>query len=224
MADALQRAGLASPPTFQTFVATGTYTPPLGVRAIIVEVWGAGGSGAGASASAAQIAVSAGGAAGGYSRKRILAAALGPTETVTVGAGGAAPTAGNNAGNAGGTTSFGAHCSATGGGAGNPGGSSATVSGVDGTAGGLGSSGDVNTRGAPSPSVLAIPTLTVAQGGQGGHSLGAGGRGAFTGTSAAGTGGNVPGGGGGGAGSYNGGGSAAGGGGGNGMVVVTEFY
>ena len=80
----------------------GTNNPTF----IVVEGCGAGGSGIGG-------ASTPGGYSGGYFRKKILASALAASETVTVGAGGAAVK--NTNGNAGGTTSFGSHVSATGG-------------------------------------------------------------------------------------------------------------
>src|SRR5690606_9015567 len=59
-----------------------------------------------------------GGGGGGYNSKLMPLSALGTTETVTIGAGGAAVTADNTDGNAGGHTTFGAHVAAFGGGAG----------------------------------------------------------------------------------------------------------
>lgn len=124
----------------QSYAANGTWTKPSGLLYAVVEVWGAGGSGGGSNTSAN----GCGGAGGGYSRKLIPAASLGVSETVTVGSGGAAIAANTNSnGNAGGTSSFGAHCSATGGGGG--------VSGNGGGGGdstpGSGSGGDLNVTG-----------------------------------------------------------------------------
>jgi len=86
------------PPALQVFTASGTYTKPAGLSAIIVELVGGGGAG-GDGGTATE---GAGGGGGGYSRRRLAAAAVGVTETVTIGA-------------AGGTTSFGSLLSATGG-------------------------------------------------------------------------------------------------------------
>lgn len=122
------------------FTSSGTWTLPNDVGSIIVEVQGGGGTG-GAGSSPGGGGAGAGGA-GGYSQKLISRSSLGATETVTVGA-------------AAGTSSFGAHCSATGGG--NGGGANGT-----GGAGGAGSGGDINLNG---------------NGGAGGSNAGTGGAG-----------------------------------------------
>lgn len=136
-------------PNVQVFTGSGTWNKPDGVRAAMVELVGGGGGSGGAAATAAgQQACSAGGGGGGYSRKLIQASALGATETVTIGAGGAAGASGANAGTAGGTTSFGAHCSATGGGF-SSGAAAVTADRLQDTGGGggVGSSGDMNLVG-----------------------------------------------------------------------------
>lgn len=142
-----------SGPTMVTFIASGTWTKPAGLRAIRVRLVGGGGGSDGAYS----------GAGGGYSEKFIQAASLGATETVTVGAGG------NNLGSAGTSSSFGAHCSATGG-AGGP------------TGEGFGSGGDINIRGgrgaSPGPGPGGASMLgtggTDEQGGAQGYGGGAG--------------------------------------------------
>lgn len=198
----------ATATTIQTFTATNTWTKPTGLTYAIIELVG-GGGGSGASAAGTANAAGGGGA-GGYSRKLVLAAALGATETVTIGAGGAAGSGG--AGGTGGTTSFGAHCSATGGGGGAFGVASTAVLGG---AGGIGASGNVNSNG-----------------GVGGMGFGSGAAGA---PSFAGSGGNSFWGGGaspnsnagnayGGGASGAFGGSTAGAAGATGFVIVTEFY
>lgn len=129
----------------QVFYASGTFTTPVGVNAIRVRVWGAGGSGAcGYATSNAKMQ---GGAGGGYSEKIITSPSS--TYTVTVGAGGdriSYKSTGNNyAGNAGGTSSFGSACSATGGAGGARTATYATS--IAANAGGTGSSGDANYTG-----------------------------------------------------------------------------
>lgn len=123
--------------SIQTFTASGTWTKPNGVRAIMVEVQGGGGGGAGVSNGGA-----GSGGAGGYSKK-FITTGIGATETVTIGAGGAGGAGGvgtATSGTAGSTSSFGSHCSATGGGGG-------TTGGGAGGAGGVGLSGTINLTG-----------------------------------------------------------------------------
>ena len=128
----------------QTFTATGasTWTKPDGVSRILVQIVGAGGGGGGATESSGAGA-GAGGGGGGFSQKFIDVRAI-TSETVTIGAGGAGGSNGTDDGDAGGTTSFGAHCSVTGGSGGGAGSGSTNDTGGD---GGQGSSGDINLRG-----------------------------------------------------------------------------
>lgn len=200
-----------SDPTFKapqvvTFTSSGTWTKDAGLKYVVVETIGGGGAGGGVSNSGRG---GAGGGAGGYSRRTILASALGATETVTVGAGGTGVS--GNTGNDGGTTSFGTLVQATGGSGGE--GSSANC---DGGAGGVGSIGDINTNGGG--------------GGMGNSNLvsGAGGC-SFLGGGAPGKGGVGDGitasvYGGGGSGALSGGIAQTGGAGSDGIVIVTEYY
>jgi hypothetical protein len=129
----------------QVFMSTGTYVVPAGVSQIRVRVHGAGGSGGGV-AGGGRNRVASGGGGGGMSIKTLNVTA-GTSYAVTVGAGGAAVTlSAANAGNAGGTSSFGAVCSATGG----SGGAATTGNAVNsaaGATGGTGSGGDLNYTG-----------------------------------------------------------------------------
>lgn len=125
------------------YTASTTWTKQADVGYVIVKVIGGGGGSGGVNNGS-----SGAGASGGCAIKKILAASLGATETVTCGAGGTAGAGASNpsSGGAGGTSSFGAHCSATGGGGG-----AWAKSGVGGApgpaAGGAGSGGDVNIDG-----------------------------------------------------------------------------
>ena len=206
----------------QTYTASDTWTKPTGLAFVVVEVIGGGGGGGGCSTTGAgEASVSVGGAGGGYSRKKILTASLGATETVTVGTGGAGGSVGENAGTAGGTSSFGAHCSATGGAGGTGGPDTVSNTTATGVAGGVGSSGDVNWYGGDSG-----PKSTAAGGlrpglGFGGGTVYAG----ITRPNASGTGysGKTPGGGGGPTSCGESTAGRAGGAGADGVVIVWEY-
>lgn len=127
------------------YTADDTWTKPAGLHHIIVEVQSAGGGGGGCVAGTATnpgCGMSGGG--GEYAKKRIDAADLGATETVTVGEGGAGGAAGTNNGATGETSSFGTHVDVIGGGGGNGDANAVTppMTGVSaGGAGGTGGSG-----------------------------------------------------------------------------------
>lgn len=188
----------------QVFTSSGTFSVPAGVTDVVVEVWGGGGGGAGPNTSS--VMANGGGGAGGYAMKRVTGLIPGGTVAVTVGAGGTAQSGVNVAGNNGGSSSFGAHCSATGG-----------VGGIAGTwpnqdaPGGAGSGGDINLSGG-----VGTSDFNSSKGGIGG-SAPRGGQGGWGGWgSASGGSGGLPGGGGGGADNA----GSSGGAGGGGMVYV----
>ncbi|HMG43937.1 MAG TPA: hypothetical protein VK611_21570 [Acidimicrobiales bacterium] len=154
------------------FTSSGTWTKPVGLKAILVELVGGGGSGGGTGATAAgQQAEGAGGGAGGYSRKMIQADNLAATVAVTIGAGAVAAAAGA-AGATGGTTSFGSHCSATGGAGGTQMGGVAVGANAAaaGGAGGAGASGDLNIPGSAGGTGIVNDGL-AARSGQGADSM-----------------------------------------------------
>ena len=126
-------SGLAGNYTMQVFTASGTYTKPAGISAI--EITCVGGGGGGRATINDSLGPTLGGCGGGAAIKRVAAASVGSTVSVTIGSGGAGGHTNNGPGGTGGTSSFGAHCSATGG----------TTGGE--TGGGIGSSGDINIKG-----------------------------------------------------------------------------
>jgi hypothetical protein len=143
----LTAAILAQVFAIQTFTASSTYTPNARMINCVIETWGGGGAGGG-TASVATNSSGAGGGAGGYSRKFTTRAAIGASQTVTIGAAGTPGAGGNVAGGNGGDTSVGVLCvgkGATGGG-GNSG-SAVVVGGSGGIAGtgdlpGVGATGE----------------------------------------------------------------------------------
>lgn len=130
------------------YSSNSIWTKPSNLVAVKVTVVGGGGGGGGTAATGVgEGANAANGGGGGTSIKTILAKDLGRTVTITVGAGGTAAAAGNNAGGTGGTSSFGTHASATGGTGGGGGNNSAGNTVSSGGAGGAGSLGDINFSG-----------------------------------------------------------------------------
>lgn len=174
----------------QTFNADGTWTKPGFGSVAFIQVWGAGGSGA-----RDDTRDCGGGAGGAYIEAFVPLALLGATESVTVGVGGAARSS-NQAGAAGGNSSFGTWATAYGGAGG----------GYDAAnpAGGGGGGGPVGAG--------AVGSGTNLGGAGGGLLGGAGGNGATPG------GDSTDGGGGGGGSSGDGGSSIRGGGGGGGSA------
>lgn len=92
----------------QVFTSSGTYTPSTGMLYCIVESVDGGAGGGGVKvASAANVAVAQGGYGGAYGRTRLTAAQIGVSQTVTIGAGGAAGSIAGGDGGLGGATSLG---------------------------------------------------------------------------------------------------------------------
>ena len=135
--------------TMTVFTSSGTWTKPAGLADVKIRVLG-GGGGAGWAASAPTSGHFSGtGGGGGYAEEYLDAPAIGATETVTVGPGGAGGLGvyGSNTvvpGSAGGTSSFGAFVSSSGGAGG---GGMVNGSYAGGGAGGIGTGGQFNYGG-----------------------------------------------------------------------------
>lgn len=208
-------------PNVVMFAVDGTWTKPAseGFTGVRIRVVGGGGGGGGATGGSGQSMAGSGGG-GGYAEKMIPAASLGATETVTVGVAGSGGAAGNNAGGAGGTSSFGTHASATGGAGGDGEGNSGTNAAAVGGNGGAGSSGDINANGEDGTAGRVLSGLLVGLGTSGSSVFGGGRKVPVF--AAAGLAGSAPGAGG--SGATASGTSFAGGDGAAGIVIVEEFF
>lgn len=134
--------------TSYTTAGAFTWTRPDGCVAAHIQVQAPGGSGAGSAGITAQASFGSGGGAGEYAESFItIAEGLGATETVTIGAVAAAPTAGANNGNDGVACSFGAHVVANPGGGGIAMASATSNVSSGGGATGSGGTGDVKFPG-----------------------------------------------------------------------------
>lgn len=106
----------------QTFIASGTWTKPVGILPtdlVVIDLWGGGGAG-GCRGSNSDQTTGAGGGGGAHNRLQIRAANLNATETVTVGAGGTGVfNNGASTGGNGGYSEFKAHRAFGGGGGSN---------------------------------------------------------------------------------------------------------
>jgi hypothetical protein len=212
-----------------TATGSGTYTPTVGTSWIVMEMVGGGGSGGGAASSSGQVSPAAGGGGGGYLLKKLTASFSGAS--YSVGTGGTAPSAGNNAGNSGGNTTFtdtsGSPVTYTAGGGpgGTAGASSSGASMNNPVAGGTATNGDINIPGGGSGGGWRF-SGTNGNGGNGGDSqMGRGGheRPTYGTGSNPGNAGTGYGGGGGGAATGGSGQSAAGGAGANGVIIIREY-
>lgn len=215
-----------------TATGAGTYTPTAGTGSVVIEIQGAGGGGGGAvgNPAGANLAAGEGGGGGGWSRTRLTANFSGAS--YSVGAKGTGGTAGNNAGTAGGNTTFtdtaGSPTVYTGaGGSAGPGGGATTSprAGVP-TDGGSTTNGDDKKPGSASIASQWFAATSMLTGG-GGHShYGFGGkpsRVSGSNQSVAGTAATGKGAGGSGAGTNGTGAAAAGGDGTDGTIIIWEY-
>lgn len=102
----------------QTFTASGTYTPTAGMKYCIIEVQAPGGGGGGADGTGGAVSAgvnSGGGGGGEYAKGVFSAAAIGSSQTITIGAPGTAGSNTGGDGGTGGTSSVGALLTAIGG-------------------------------------------------------------------------------------------------------------
>jgi hypothetical protein len=222
--DGWELVGTGALVTRQTFMVAGagTYTTPVGVRAIKVECIGGGGAGGSVATAATNSAAAGGGGAGAYSESMIANPAS--SYPYVVGAGGTPGAAGANNGGAGVDTTFNATTIVAKGGAG---GLADTVAAIHvgglGGAGGLASAGTGDFKGDGMSGGVGL-ALAAAQAvsGCGASSVYGGGGIERKNSTGAGTAGTVGGGGSGGS-IISGGASQAGGAGGPGMIIVTEY-
>jgi len=199
---------------------SGTYTPSVGTKAIMVKLVGGGGAGGSADYSncAGTYHVGTGGGAGGYCEGIITT--LSSSYSYTVGIGGVPSSAicgsGGGAGGAGGTTTFGTFVANGGGGGYN----SYSSYGSSGGSGGTASGGNINITGAVGGYASSTSFMVA---GYGAPSYFGGGAVARTGNfSLAGYSATSPGSGGGGASSYSGG-PYLGGNGAAGIIIIYEY-
>lgn len=220
-----------------------TWTKPANLISAIIEVQGGGGGGGGtANPGGDEAGAGAGGGGGGYARKMLLAADLGATESVTVGAVAAGGSSSN--GIIGNASTFavasGTNIVGNGGGGGKSAVGAVGVRVEAGAVGGAATGGDINITGSGTGPAFSMgnaswratdsnldspgtQALAFSSPGGAGFFGGGGGSSSATETTTATGGAGTHGGGGGGSGSGDTGGAVTGGAGGAGLVVVTEF-
>lgn len=172
------RVSVNSPvPDAQVFTSGGTWSKPAGLKALLALVVAGGGGGGGTVGNGVDSGAGGGGGAGGAAVSLIPAASLAATETVTVGSGGAGATGVGSSGSAGGTSSFGAHLSATGGSGGVSRGATGSLPSATGGAGGVGSNGNLWNSSGGGGLGWQSPVTDIMSGMGGASLVGCGGRG-----------------------------------------------
>ena len=188
-------SGGGSSPQVDIYTADGTWSKPGSASVVDITCIGGGGGGAGGplnTASTGSVYGAGGGGGGGYARVVLPASTVGPTETVTIGQGGAGgagivyPSTGSgNNGTAGTASTFGSHVTAAGGAAGDAAGGTNGTSGSTPVAGGTSVASDWSGGGGAGSSGGPVSTgETGVYGGGGGGEGGrfaSGGSGAFAG-------------------------------------------
>lgn len=151
----------------QTFSSGGTYTPSTGMTFALMFCVGSGGAGGGVVGNSTEALGGGGGGSGGLSVKLATAAAVGASQTVTIGA--AATGVSGAAGNNGHATSIGTLCIANGGTGGNLNDGSTGVG--QGGAGASAGTGDITIAGrSGNQGILAFGSITIdATSGDGGN-------------------------------------------------------
>lgn len=199
---------------------SGNHVPDASTRYMEVEMIGGGGGGGGADGDAGTAGIGGGGGAGAYLRK-LYTAPLAASYAYAVGAFGAGGAAGNNAGVAGGNTTFGALTAPGGNGGSSVANGTTQVTVAGGGASAAATGGDINIFGCAGSSGYRLDGATTFGGDGGPSPLGTRGRGA-TSASAVGAGAGVYGAGGGGA-RANSATDRAGGNGSAGVIIVKEY-
>lgn len=216
----------------QKFTSSGTYTPSTGLVYADVFAVGGGGGGSGCAAGeAATVGTGGAGSCGTTGRLIVSAASIGASQVVTIPAGGAGGSAGQNNGSSGGTTSLGSLLVANGGQPGLAIAVAATVYRGSGSGTAVSGTGDVqfSNRSGNAGSALYLSSgvqYAIGGGASGGTIFGGAPMqvgSATDGVSLAGIAGLNPGAGGGGACSCTNGSAQAGGTGGSGLIIITEY-
>ena len=181
--------GNGGPIAVQVFTTPGSgiYTPTATMASCFVEVVGGGaGGGSGAGAFISAPATVAGSGSGGYARKFFLSSAIGASQPLVVGSGGAGGVTENAPGIAGGNTTFGTGPILTGGGGQVSSGPVPFHGSALGGTGGTATGGDINVPGECGTPSASTPynggfTISTSINGTGGNAIyGAGGQGAVT--------------------------------------------